>query len=82
MLASPIVAADSDFVGEWRLTIDATGVVPYVGQLDIHLNLCSGKMINDLVCLVMRVRDNAIGVNSPDQSRKSKERRFRWIRLL
>ena len=36
LLAGPAYAADGDFVGKWRLTIQAPGVVPYVAQLDIE----------------------------------------------
>ena len=31
-----MAAAAADFTGSWMITIDAPGVAPYVGQLDIE----------------------------------------------
>ena len=36
VVGATAVAAESDFIGRWQLTIDAPGVVPYEGQLDIE----------------------------------------------
>lgn len=36
LVGANALAAEADFIGRWHLTIDAPGVVPYEGQIDIE----------------------------------------------